>query len=784
MSRLIPLLTVALATTTAYAQFSARVPIPRRVCLTPTLDQCQDPDWWETSCGRRHARSTRANPNARCNLLLGPAAADLADALPSETREVPDTETSNGTDVPGEGTAAVRIEPTPRTGQFLKGFTSAYVGGPAALTAHASNDDGSGALALFIEALKRAAWENNGGGVGSCEEYVYEKYYDYTRFEDLIARHGDDWRAIFDVAYDDREERGSIGTRGAARISPAGRDGAPLDAVSWPGRVPKNTFFSVGLASDDDLAVVLPDILEPIEGPDPFSGVVLEDPELIDALAGMGRYYRESWSWHRYAARRTARFSDDHMNRLDVLKEDFTALLAERASVSVVARRQLDEELIDIEHNHREICAFDPRACLPRELLERRQDASRRARNMLRSVDRRIEAALRHARDEGCLSPSRYAACDWSPRLFSRRIADRLTAQREADYTRCIERTEDDFDALRDRTFRDPNTNRRLWSARDYTRSRSELERYFTRHDLWMQRLGDAIQEIQPRRGARQLSQSISDELELGNDEFGLELTYDVSWRLFGLDRLLCNVNASFDADLEATGHVFEYEHTLLEGDVHVGIDNVSVSLRVLDRNVFDPIDEALVEGRDFNLVDDGWERSHEVNIAEARFPVLGIPLKVAFMLAGTVGLDYRADVHFDRGEVEGDTCSNVELALEGALTPYAKVDAIATLSVDVIIAEAGIKGRLTLVDIRLPFVGALRIGALNGDPGNLELSVSSGLDVDQRTLDGSLSIYARLLFAEAEKVIVRWNGLARRWNAFEAQVTVPLGGLLDFLDS
>ena len=125
-----------------------------------------------------------------------------------------------------------------------------------------------------------------------------------------------------------------------------------------------------------------------------------------------------------------------------------------------------------------------------------------------------------------------------------------------------------------------------------------------------------------------------------------------------------------------------------------------------------------------------------------------------------------------------------MSLDLDGSLVPHAKVDAVATLSVDVVIAEAGVKGRLTLVDIRLPFRGLVGIDAPQGDPENLALTVNAGLDVELRTLAGSVSVYVRFLFEETEKVIFSWKGLGKTWNAFEASVTVPLNGLLDFLES
>lgn len=99
------------------------------------------------------------------------------------------------------------VAPYDRSGHSHEGMASHYYG--LRLREWAAESSGAArqrALPPFYipvdpRQLAREAWDANGIRVDSCEEYVYEKYYDYSLFEDAAAALGEDYRAVFDIAY-------------------------------------------------------------------------------------------------------------------------------------------------------------------------------------------------------------------------------------------------------------------------------------------------------------------------------------------------------------------------------------------------------------------------------------------------------------------------------------------------------------------------------------------------------------------------------------------------------
>ena len=52
--------------------------------------------------------------------------------------------------------------------------------------------------------------------ISSCDEYVYKKYWEVSLFEDAIASMGNDYRAMYNHAFDEQAEYGNIGVRSQA----------------------------------------------------------------------------------------------------------------------------------------------------------------------------------------------------------------------------------------------------------------------------------------------------------------------------------------------------------------------------------------------------------------------------------------------------------------------------------------------------------------------------------------------------------------------------------------
>lgn len=84
-------------------------------------------------------------------------------------------------------------------------------------------------------------WEADGAAVKTCEEYAYEKYYDWQRFQDAVTLCKGDYVCAYEVAYV------LNGPPGIAKRTLKRKDGADLAGQVKPAMpTPKNVFFTMG----------------------------------------------------------------------------------------------------------------------------------------------------------------------------------------------------------------------------------------------------------------------------------------------------------------------------------------------------------------------------------------------------------------------------------------------------------------------------------------------------------------------------------------------------------
>jgi hypothetical protein len=84
-------------------------------------------------------------------------------------------------------------------------------------------------------------WEADGAAVKTCEEYAYEKYYDWQRFQDGVTLCKGDYICAYEVAYV------LNGPPGIAKRTLKRKDGADLAGQVKPAMpTPKNVFFTMG----------------------------------------------------------------------------------------------------------------------------------------------------------------------------------------------------------------------------------------------------------------------------------------------------------------------------------------------------------------------------------------------------------------------------------------------------------------------------------------------------------------------------------------------------------
>ncbi|PTL79155.1 hypothetical protein [Vitiosangium sp. GDMCC 1.1324] len=264
-------LTVALGAGSA----SAAITAPTCTEPEPTLQQCLADGYLRSVCGQYYAQ--------RCNDLIEAAFNEAWAALTEErVAKLPDAL--------GGGVSTVRVShhQDPSTIR-VEGGTGTYVGTVLKnQLLHRKgftnlNDSDLAQNALLTQ------WNTNGEQLTSCEEYVYEKYYDYSRFEDRLGRYGTDYRAIFNAAY---------ASDGIANRDLRDRSGNVLGSVFGSQAIPKNLYF---LAE---------------QGPYPDGSSPYHiNPELLALVPTAGRqFYTPTWSWNQQMSSSLQGYNDDELN--------------------------------------------------------------------------------------------------------------------------------------------------------------------------------------------------------------------------------------------------------------------------------------------------------------------------------------------------------------------------------------------------------------------------------------------------------------------------------------
>ncbi|MBL8921567.1 MAG: hypothetical protein JNJ54_22090 [Myxococcaceae bacterium] len=338
------------------------------LCPPPTIAQCTKP---ETPCDAYFAEQAKTDVNAACGLLMYQAARAEAGKYPRTS--VRNTTLFSTNSVVSQDDGGFRdVAAVPEDSEFkVGGFGSLQLG---SLLKKGAALKGPNAVVTKLAILqKRNEWEANGDALDSCQEYVHEKYYDYTAFEDrvLVSNGFNKHRAIVDVAFNGsspaQAPRWALGTRHLIDPKILARDGSPSGvALTFGGPRPKNEFFatppvSIGqpgtpvgpgiyfekVPTDANGMPLGEDQVEfitfPLSGRRAvkvklknlkrtaldIAGPAFEDPTLAPTIAA-GATVTESLVWHRDMNVRNATVPDEVMEDLRLRRRTFRALLERR----------------------------------------------------------------------------------------------------------------------------------------------------------------------------------------------------------------------------------------------------------------------------------------------------------------------------------------------------------------------------------------------------------------------------------------------------------------------
>ncbi len=681
----------------------------------PSLHTCSDPAWVESDCA--------ADPGAveECRGLLEQHAFEQAELAEPDY-------------VDGEWHYNQHMD-FAELGVRVEGNAPIYADELARIHAEAAAIGG-----LSEEVLRlREGWATN-GEIQSCEEYVHEKYLGHAQFEDSVAHIAAEPLAILEAAAELGELSDALG--------------APLPE---PAPFPPSPYLQAPI----ELLAMSPELEESFE-------LMIEPVEAI-AMA-------PSFEGADVQALEDA--------RMEALR--FEGLLSERAELDAQENEAVEA-----------IFAGDEEAAFTLEVIDEER----------RRLDEVLTEELVIAQEMGCLNPMQ--RCDLAPSLVAEHILTRFDATREADYRACKEATkgEDGFGGLRDRALYNLDGSV-MYGGINYIETVVGLSQYILNLEAWHAELkkqaaakkaqAEAEAEAAAKKekekaaakaaakaalakaggGLKDPMQSYGKDWKAGNSTVGARLRYKLEWRLFGFENVLCNVNAKFEALLDASVTVFK-KFELFYARFYVTLHRYEGDLRVLGGSVYKYKDHRNLVGKlHFNLAKGAPALKLKEGVT-VPFTIVFIPASIKAGIAGKLGIAYSVDAGIDKG---GAACAKVDAYVKGTVKPFMSLDGFAEFAVDIWLAKGGVGGKLQVLSMALPMNAKVALSSPQGAIDKLALVVEAGMDFTLSALKGSLYVFGQVGWCpfclKGKADIFKWKGITFKTPIFKTKLSLPVWGL------
>jgi len=676
-------------------------PVP--LCPLPSLETCTQPGYLTTTCGQQHA--------SRCHTLIGDAYQQEWNALTAQhVEELPDSL--------GGGLATSRIAPNTELGSsFVESNAGTYSGSLLKTQVLHRKNFQNLTESDVAQQNELQAMEANGTTLRSCKEFVREKYYDYSLFNERMGRHGADYRAIFEDAY---------AANGIAYKDLKGKAGGILAPIfSSQATAPKNLYFRAQ---------------QQYPYPTGMTGYPI-NPALLQQVPAQGlTYYTPSFAWHEQMSDSLSGQHDTRLNRLFGKQLKFSALINRRNAAWATYNRRAQ-------------------GLSGTPLTELRQKTT----TELQAMDQAIEDGLEEAQALGCLGLSGNL-CDWSPRRFKEMLDAEMLRRQETDYASCQAITGNDFSATA--FVRNADVLQIAALTGDYATSPARLSTYINQY---RQALLQEARVVVPYTSETKRSDSRSSSDSFGNTYFGASYRYGAGWNFNTTSQL--GACQSFDADLygyfEANARIYTTSREILYASAEatatpeqLGYD---VLVRVLGVDVYSPSGSFPTS---FSVTPSKSVRQ-EFFSAKFYITVLYIPISVTAGISGTVGLDTALSGQFNSG---------CRFTLRGELEPFARLDAFGAVAIDVGFASAGVRGDLSIIEAELPFSASISVYLdTTSSPYRLMADLDSDLQLNVSTLSGRFVVFAQAFGLYGEKELASFSGVTHSTPLMSEHRTVPL---------
>lgn len=355
----------------------------------------------------------------------------------------------------------------------------------------------------------------------------------------------------------------------------------------------------------------------------------------------------------------------------------------------------------------------------------------------------------------GCLSESGYN-CDWSPTLFAQRFQNQFSKARENAFQYCVLMTGGNTLENADPLFRVPDNKRTMAWFPEHLNTvkeilREQLEGLPYRSD------GD---------GDYRVGESTSGGKDLGHGSwFGASYDYTAGWSIIpqfnstSASATPCafsgQADAEFNANVSILGHDFRIVHAQSDGQTADGAGSFGMELDFLDET-FHPSRKS--------------EHFHQVKTAtsptnKASATVVVVVVPVTFEAFGELEYGYDVEAKMtSNNECASASPSAPNLGVQLRLQPFAKINAVASAGVGVSGAQAGVRGRIALLDAKLPMTASLEVKPDPDVPSSIKLFPTASADMEVGALSGRMSAFAEISYVfgtyTAEKNIFSWGGV------------------------
>jgi hypothetical protein len=587
----------------------------------------------------------------------------------------------------------------------------------------------------------------------SCEEYVFQRFYDYARFEEEAALLGqDDW-AIWRLAFGNRRLRTSIGTRILDGTGVTDFSGAPirddeygrisLAPAGAGGRYFKNEYFTPIYEADQPRTALFREALHR-SGPANWAW----HRQMGEALSARGLTLAEfdSFEAESLPELRRAR-SDYYLSWIDAVRNG-RPYMPERYPPQRHAGTTLADNLTRVLFPVRAPDEFADRLS-QRRTTEREQYANvglgdvhwERAETdgLARATDRLIRV-LERAEAKGYLDLSRPTPADWTPRLFAQTVKGLLASSRERAFERCVRFTGDSFDLVKARGEA---------AHIDFVGNATAVDAYIADVERRLARFPSVLRAD----GRTSTWWSAGDQWDVGALGFGVDARYSVETGAEGFYRLnvtpaqaVAGAQLGFSGDFAVGVKAFGAHMPVLEASIalHTSEPGHLPTIRSLDFDFLVP--QAPVALHDVMLGDvlrpvggligtfNFVRQRAEVEVASFEYTMVvfcGVPITLTGGVGGTVGAQVQAKL--DR---QGGLPSN----LSGELKPGVNVSAFLEGGVSLLVASASIRATITLVDFSAPVSGSLSLTPVAGQ-SDLRLALDITAVGQLEMLDGNVSL-------------------------------------------